>query len=57
MCQDTEECTAGDQKEVAFAHPPPCMDDGSVEAIIITILPGLTLATARGRMLKETLLP
>lgn len=53
MYQAIEEHTAGDQKEVASAYTPPCMNDRSVRAILITILLALTLAIARGRMSKE----
>lgn len=57
MYQDIEEYTTGDQKELASAHAPPSMNDRSVEAMLITFLLGLILATARGWMLKESLLP
>lgn len=53
MPQDIEEHTDGVQKEIASAHIPHCIIDRSVEAITITILLCVPLATASGRMLKR----
>lgn len=53
MHEDTKECIAGDQKEIASVYITHCIIDRSVEANIMTILFCLTLTTARGSMVRK----